>query len=1126
MALGNTWSAWPIGIAWPPRPLPAACLAASVLAMAGVTASPRTTTPHSPAAACAAPAVDAAAASAAARRCGRRVEILGLRSETAQVFANPAGTLTLVESAVPQRVRRADGSWTPISTALRLQPDGSLTPAAAGASVRLSGGGDGPLASLGGPAGTLWLSWPSPLPAPAADDDTAVYRSVLPGVDLRVRATANGFSTVLVVADRAAASNPALRHVRYGWRAPGMALRPRADGGLDLVDPAGGLAGGAEPATMWDSSADGGPAGPGAARQAAIRIEVDGTALVVSPEPATLADPSLRYPLYIDPSFFAGASPWYYADSSNSDRTDGIARVGNNPDGSGIYRSYFAFDTRALAGTHVSSATFRSTLIHSWACASTTVDLYRADNLGAGNGGRVGWSGPALRDWVNEQSGHAHKPSGGAGCVDDPQPDMVMNFGGALTGIVQAHASSRDSTMTFALSTRRSDGSAEGTTSLWKKFSPGSTALIVDFDNFPLAPAGLAMRPAGPCASGASRPVLNATSGVALSAYLSDPDGGNLVGRFSWKAVGGPDPGTALSPTASQGSGTRFTTASGIPAASLVDGQSYAWRVQGDDGAVTGPFSPWCEFTVDDTAPAGPPVIQTTDLASFPQPPPATAAVGRPAAVTFKPPASDTDVAGYWYGIGVGTPQLSHFVPADTNSTANALVTPPAAGQILSLVVQEVDRAGNRSAATASLRFLAGAAAGWWPTTATGTESLADVSGQGHDLALQGGATVAYGVATLAGPAASGSTAGPVLADTTQSYTVAAWARLAGAGSQQTVISQDGLQTSAFRLQYRTNVNAWCMTLSEADTASATQDEACAASSPALGVWTHLAGVYDGVAQQVRLYVNGALAATAAAPQAWQSTGAFAAGRALDAAAASEPLAGDVADLRAWPQAMDAAAIAALAATPPAAAQWGFDDATANSAADLSGVSPAHALATTPSGAVVGSGGRTGGGVVLDGVAGSASAAGPVVRTDRSFTVTAWVYLTQVGDYRTVVEQDGASMGGFFLMYNRGPDRWVMLMPTSDSQTAPQVWAASAAPPVLGQWTHLAGVYDAANHQLLLYVNGTLEGTCAGVTAWSANGTLHVGSAGGRDFVPGSIDDVRLYDGVLSPAQIAALAAG
>ncbi|GIJ62301.1 hypothetical protein Vau01_098170 [Virgisporangium aurantiacum] len=48
----------------------------------------------------------------------------GLRSEKAQVFANPTGTLTAVLTGHPVRVRNGDGSWSAVDTRLRRMPTG------------------------------------------------------------------------------------------------------------------------------------------------------------------------------------------------------------------------------------------------------------------------------------------------------------------------------------------------------------------------------------------------------------------------------------------------------------------------------------------------------------------------------------------------------------------------------------------------------------------------------------------------------------------------------------------------------------------------------------------------------------------------------------------------------------------------------------------------------------------------------------------------------------------------------------------------------------------------------------------------------------------------------------------
>src|SRR5690349_14959383 len=94
------------------------------------------------------PGGDAAVAMENARQHGVRVEVPSRRTQTGQLFANPDGTWTAMEAAVPQRVRRADGSWGPVDLTLRRAADGSVVPAAAPVPVRLSGGGSGAFASV------------------------------------------------------------------------------------------------------------------------------------------------------------------------------------------------------------------------------------------------------------------------------------------------------------------------------------------------------------------------------------------------------------------------------------------------------------------------------------------------------------------------------------------------------------------------------------------------------------------------------------------------------------------------------------------------------------------------------------------------------------------------------------------------------------------------------------------------------------------------------------------------------------------------------------------------------------------------------------------------------------------
>ncbi len=109
---------------------------------------------------------------------------------------------------------------------------------------------------------------------------------------------------------------------------------------------------------------------------------------------------------------------------------------------------------------------------------------------------------------------------------------------------------------------------------------------------------------------------------------------------------------------------------------------------------------------------------------------------------------------------------------------------------------------------------------------------------------------------------------------------------------------------------------------------------------------------------------------------------------------------------------------------------------------------------------------------------------GPVVNTSTSFTVSAWVrFFTALAD----------------------------------------------APPVVGEWAQLTGVYDADASRIQLWVNGVPTGSAAVPGHWTAIGPLTIGRAryhgNPTDFWPGDIDEVRAYSGVLNGPEIQALSA-
>jgi hypothetical protein len=706
-----------------------------------------------------------------ARSCKQRVEVLSARSETTQVFANQDGTSTMEISAVPRWVKRSDGSWVDVDATLRANTDGSLSPVAATLDVRFSGGGSGPMATIGRGGQRVSLTWPDPLPKPSVAGDTATYADVFPGVDLLLRATASGFSHVFVVRSAEAAANPELRRIGYRLSGGRVTLRANGQGGVDAVAADGTELWHSGGATMWDSSeAPATPDGTGGrgdvssassagdhARQAQANTWFDGERLLIEPDLGLLKGPATRFPLYIDPAYFApGFSRWAYATSTNVNRNDGWARVGREPEGENyLARSFFEFPTtsgsQTLAGARIISATFSIVLWHSSSCGATPVSLWHSGGISTTP--RTAWS-PALLDGsaLDTQWAAANKGS----CYTSATP--TVTFGGNLTANLQGNTGGSSYTLALA---SLDECDCQAARDQWKKFHPGTATLTVQYNHAPTtpSPADLSMHPPGvdPVACGSIR--VNATNGITLRAKLYDSDGDNVKAQWT---VNGIAPEHAPPDSALAASGSEFTT--DLPATALPEG-SYSWTVRGNDGTDAGGNGPTCSFIVDNTLPRAP-TASSSELALthglIVPTPPATAAVGRAAAVTLTPASGDADIAGYLIGIGAGAArEPSVWVPAGGNGSVVAPVVPIASGSTVNyLKVQARDMTGMLSGAVtykfkanagtvtrvrgdatgdgrADVTTLADASGGrsalWrWDTTPGGSGSRAPVAPQDH----------------------------------------------------------------------------------------------------------------------------------------------------------------------------------------------------------------------------------------------------------------------------------------------------------------------------------------------------------------------------------------------------------
>ncbi|MET8530354.1 LamG domain-containing protein [Micromonospora sp. NPDC005172] len=907
----------------------------------------------------------------AAKKSGHAVEVTTLKSENSRVLASPTGSLFMESYPVPRWVNRRDGAgWRTIDTSLRQAVDGSVTPVATLADVSFSAGGTAPVVRLPVDGGEVSLAWPGTLPRPRVEGDTAVYESVLPDVDLRMRALTDGFSWVLVVKSATAATNPALETLRFRLDTPGLSKRQRADGGFQVVDGSGREVLSAGNALMWDSSGlttkatasssralatfaaqekrDALRTIPDRSRKSELTTEVRDGDLVIRPDLALLRGKDTTYPVAIDPWTTIGKSIWGYTGTQNATRDDGVARVGKSPEGAGNFRSFFRFNLASLSGKTIRSAKFLTEMTHSWSCGSTPVNLYRTAELGSS--GKQSWDGPNLLTWLEERSGHAHKPSGGEGCDNDPQPDLPMEFAAsALKTDISANRG--EDRYTLALAARQSDGTSESESTWWKKFDPAMTKLTVEYNTNPNTPTAAQLSthagytgPAQACVTGANRPMVRSDYPW-LKATLTDPDGsngGSLSGVFTLQKLVS---GAWTTPT-----GWPKTDAGVAPGAKAemqlitktASGDVYRWQVQAKDtlGGISG-GSPWCEFYVDYAAPTATPKVTPADGLYLESPPLGTnqdvhGSAGYSGRFTFSANGA-TDVYDYVYQVAGGTEQV--VKAATLGGSATVWVTPNSIGENV-LSVKSRDQAGNATSAYDYVFLVdspSAAKAHWAINEGSGTTLTNSVSGgqwatltsnpswaesrvrgthknQGKDWAVK-----------FRGASDYASTSTSVI-DTSRSFSVSAWVRADAAGG--IVVSQPGTNKSPFELQYFPTKQRWCFVTYAADlsNAAATAAPACATDPVQVGLWTHLTGVYDaGAPNQLTLYVNGTLKGTGSTSPVWPSTGPllFGAGR---AGILTGWFNGLVSEVRVWDRVIDPDIDLQPLVQPVLVGEWDMED--------------------------------------------------------------------------------------------------------------------------------------------------------------------------------------------------------
>jgi RHS repeat-associated protein len=223
------------------------------------------------------------------------------------------------------------------------------------------------------------------------------------------------------------------------------------------------------------------------------------------------------------------------------------------------------------------------------------------------------------------------------------------------------------------------------------------------------------------------------------------------------------------------------------------------------------------------------------------------------------------------------------------------------------------DLMGNKTSQTVNDPGAEGPA-GWWTLTQTSGTTVTDTSGTGN-LATASGVTWTGSGATLSGQNGHDiTTRGPVV-DTTGSFSVSAWVKLAGStGTDQSAIAQDAGSMAGFYLGLDSRTGTWKFTRPEEDRNDPPDwVTADAGSSAHTGTWTFLTGVYDANAGTVQLYVNGAGAGSAPDPNPIAASGPLEIGAGkYDGQAGTVGWDGSLTNVEAYPTALSAAEIANL----------------------------------------------------------------------------------------------------------------------------------------------------------------------------------------------------------------------
>ncbi|MEW1646693.1 LamG domain-containing protein [Streptomyces sp. NPDC091219] len=1002
------------------------------------------------------------------------------------------------------------------------------------------------------------------LPEPRLDGATATYAGVFPDVDLKLTALDSGYTSVLVVKTAEAAKNPALATIRMTVSGSGLDIAPTADGGFVARDNDGSPVFESPAGRMWDSAGDtpatnvttqlsrmatsataetadpgsteetplpaagGEPSpseGPGSGDTTAdLPLDVAGSTLEITPDPALLHGKDTVFPLYIDPPTKGIALGDWTALASNGTKYwefDGDKGVGRCSNYAGYLcsntpytqRMYFEYPLSSIHGKKVLDATMEAYQVWTFSCDPHWYDL---SHVTKGISSSTTWS---TRPTADDLMGDRNVAYGRGSLCSPSQPANWVRFSDNvaeepnenLTTTLASAATNKDPQITFSLTAHdESDAGA------WARFR-NDAKLSVTYVSYPDKPTsyGIQQGTTGHACNASSLPFATSDTTPKMLATVQSTDGSNAQLRAAfevWKADGSSRAWSAASPDSAwvADNASRDASSSALPAQTdyrmRVKTQAYYKTDRGVTGVLDSAWSSWCYFRVDTDSPP-PPVVTSADGVYKPaDTDPAAGGVGTPGKFTFTPADTDptkdgiqSDVVSYKWKLNSGA--VSSPIPVAKGAATTQTITPNQAGEN-TIQVWGFD-AASHSSRTGYYSFQVKGAeqpSGIWhldnglTDSTTATQHPLTSSGTTWDTLARSGS----GAAKLNGTTAYLSTSGAVL-DTTKSFTVSAWVRLTKKDVNYTVLTQAGTNASGFQLYYSTAYNAWVFNRHQTDVASPVLTRSIGGKPPVLNAWTHLAGVYDAAAQTIQLYVNGV-------PQGepvtfpvtpWKASGGLQVGRLVASGAGKENFAGTIDEVKVWSRALadtevthdawledeDLSDGTAGDPVPALVAKWDATDmanATGTTVKDTSGfgrnltLNGAALTQFTTGDPDIGEEVTTTQTMTLNGTSAYATATGAVVDDAGSFTATAWVTLdpakladTSKSYAVQVFGQSGTSQSAWGVWYEQPigstQGRWTFGRPDKDGTGAAWTKSESTAftTAQLGVPVMLTVVYDA-----------------------------------------------------------------